>query len=268
MTTEIDVTRLWQTGQLSDVQVQLRDRTFKAHKIMLCKHSSMFRRIIERNPATDKINLKLDEAAIFPDGEIFAVFLESIHTQRFDRDRGYSLLGNIIFALQAYQAGQKSGSPLLTGAAATNFKMLLFHSERDDFGNAATGDAFARFIQMVYNRSTITSACIHPARDECGLRKYFMEFYSPRMSKWTGSPGGFRISQSTTLSPTDRRVGEQRPSRVRPLRMRASLRVRPVASTSAHSSSAYRANAAMPVTTAETAAKTATKRERTACHSP
>ncbi|KAK8234644.1 hypothetical protein HDK77DRAFT_484840 [Phyllosticta capitalensis] len=184
MTTEIDVTRLWQTGQLSDVQVQLRDRTFKAHKIMLCKHSSMFRRIIERNPATDKINLKLDEAAIFPDGEIFAVFLESIHTQRFDRDRGYSLLGNIIFALQAYQAGQKSGSPLLTGAAATNFKMLLFHSERDDFGNAATGDAFARFIQMVYNRSTITSACIHPARDECGLRKYFMEFYSPRMSMY------------------------------------------------------------------------------------
>lgn len=220
------------------------------------------------------------------------MFLESIHTQRFDRDRGYSLLGNIIFALQAYQAGQKSGSPLLTGAAATNFKMLLFHSERDDFGNAATGDAFARFIQMVYNRSTITSACIHPARDECGLRKYFMEFYSPRMSmylsrrqmdwltRWIPDfAGKARIctacscsnadaSKSTTLSPTDRRVGEQRPSRVRPLRMRASLRVRPVASTSAHSSSAYRANAAMPVTTAETAAKTATKRERTACHSP
>ncbi|KAK8155726.1 hypothetical protein IWX90DRAFT_516698 [Phyllosticta citrichinensis] len=177
MAPENDLTRLWTNPE---VEVRLRDRTFKANRGVLFNTSSLFRRIINKNLSIDKINLKLDDAAIFPDTEIFEVFLQAIISNDFNPERSYSYIGNITFTLRAYKSGQKSGTPQLTAAAASNFQTLLNLSLPKDL----RGDSFQKLVEMVYNKSSSRIACIHPDRDEHELRKFFMGRFSLCMSTY------------------------------------------------------------------------------------
>ncbi|KAK7536931.1 uncharacterized protein J3D65DRAFT_676978 [Phyllosticta citribraziliensis] len=172
-------TPFWRSGKFSDVEVRLREKIFKSYKIVLRTQSRMFGFMISMNPTTEKINLKLADAEIFPDSEIFEVFLEAIHTGGFNHDRNYPPIGNIAFALKAYKAGQRSGTRLLTSAAASNFRLLLSASQPSDFRGHHEGDDFERLVRMMYAKSSSKSVNITKDHDEDELRGFFMTRFAP-----------------------------------------------------------------------------------------